>query len=234
MQPCPGSRSGATACVVIRPRRRLRPASSSRSRAAGARPTDEPSPTAYLARRSRARRSALDGARRSHGRRRCTATRRRPCASRPRPGRGARRRRVRRPGDRPAPASRSSSRRPTACRSCSRRRACVGAAHAGWRGSAQNVGGRGRRGARRVSGAAPVDARGVDRPVDRALLLRGRRRGRGAVRGRLRRARCCGGDASASICAAVNARQLAAAGVPRDAIAVHPACTKCGGEKFAS
>ena len=40
--------------------------------------------------------------------------------------------------------------------------------------------------------------------------------------------------ATASTCAPSTSPMLAAAGVPRDAIAVHPACTKCGGEGFSS
>ena len=43
----------------------------------------------------------------------------------------------------------------------------------------------------------------------------------------------CGGPFRLDL-PAVNRAQLEAAGVPRDAIAVHPACTKCGGEKYAS
>lgn len=34
--------------------------------------------------------------------------------------------------------------------------------------------------------------------------------------------------------AAVNRAELEARGVPRDAISIHPACTKCGGERYAS
>ena len=43
----------------------------------------------------------------------------------------------------------------------------------------------------------------------------------------------CGGGYRLDL-RAVNVAQLAAARVPKDAIAVHPACTKCGGDGFAS
>ena len=43
----------------------------------------------------------------------------------------------------------------------------------------------------------------------------------------------CGGHFHLNV-AGVNRAQLEAAGVPAGAISVHPACTKCGGEKFAS
>ena len=45
--------------------------------------------------------------------------------------------------------------------------------------------------------------------------------------------RGCGGAFMLDLKAA-NAAQLEAAGVPRAAIRVHPACTKGGGERFAS
>ena len=109
--------------------------------------------------------------------------------------------------------------------------AAVGAAHAGWRGSAKNV------------AAAAVKA------LD----------GLGAAPGTLRVwigpsiGPCCyevGGEVAAQFAGdfiragcgsgfrldlrAVNVAQLEAAGVPRAAISVHPACTKCGGETFSS
>ena len=43
----------------------------------------------------------------------------------------------------------------------------------------------------------------------------------------------CGGGYRLDL-RAVNVAQLEAAGVPRAAIAVHPSCTKCGGEVYAS
>ncbi len=45
--------------------------------------------------------------------------------------------------------------------------------------------------------------------------------------------RGCGGGFLLDLKAA-NVAQLEAAGVPRAAIHVHPACTKCGGDKYAS
>jgi copper oxidase (laccase) domain-containing protein len=44
---------------------------------------------------------------------------------------------------------------------------------------------------------------------------------------------CCGGGFLLDLRAA-NRAQLEAAGVPAENISVHPACTKCGGERFAS
>ncbi len=107
----------------------------------------------------------------------------------------------------------------------------VGAAHAGWRGSAKNV-----------AGAAVASLRelGADPAATRAWL--------GPSIGP-----CCyevGGDVAAQFAGdfvradcggafrldlrGINVAQLKAAGLPRAAIAVHPACTKCGGENFAS
>jgi len=43
----------------------------------------------------------------------------------------------------------------------------------------------------------------------------------------------CGGGHQLDL-RGVNVSQLEEAGVPRASIAVHPACTKCGGEKYAS
>ena len=107
----------------------------------------------------------------------------------------------------------------------------VGAAHAGWRGSAKNVAG---------AAAAALMKLGADPKRIRAWL--------GPSIGP-----CCyevGGEVAAQFAGdyvragcgggfrldlrAVNATQLVEAGIPREAIAVHPDCTKCGGEKFAS
>jgi YfiH family protein len=107
----------------------------------------------------------------------------------------------------------------------------VGAAHAGWRGSARNV-------AREAVRA--LEALGVEASTLRAWL--------GPAVGP-----CCyevsgevaaqfAGEFLRSDCGGrhrldlkrVNVAQLEEAGVPRGAIAVHPACTRCGGEKFAS
>jgi len=109
--------------------------------------------------------------------------------------------------------------------------AAVGAAHAGWRGTAKNVA---------AAAVAALKDLGAE-PRTLAAWL-------GPSIGP-----CCyevGGDVAAQFAGdfvragcgggfrldlrAVNVAQLVAAGVPRDAIAVHPACTKCGGEGFAS
>ncbi len=107
----------------------------------------------------------------------------------------------------------------------------VGAAHAGWRGSAQNVA---------ASAVAALRGLGAEPRTFSAWL--------GPSIGP-----CCyevGGEVAAQFAGdcvragcgggyrldlrAVNVAQLEAAGVPRAAISVHPSCTKCGGEGFAS
>lgn len=107
----------------------------------------------------------------------------------------------------------------------------IAAAHAGWRGSAVNV-----------AGAAVGALRELGRDPRDAWVWIGPSIGV-----------CCyqvGGDVSArfagdflrSPCGgrrfldlkALNRAQLVAAGVPPERIRVHPACTFCGGEKFAS
>jgi YfiH family protein len=107
----------------------------------------------------------------------------------------------------------------------------VAAAHAGWRGTAKNVAG---------EAVATLARLGADRLAMRAWL--------GPSIGP-----CCyevGGEVAAQFAgdfvragcgggyrldlAAVNVAQLAESGIPRGAIAAHPACTKCGGEGFAS
>jgi polyphenol oxidase len=107
----------------------------------------------------------------------------------------------------------------------------VAAAHAGWRGSVANVA----RSA--VAALAGLGARagGVEAWIGPSI------------------GPCCyevGGEVAAQFagafarrdCAgkfrldlkAVNVAQLEAAGVPRDRISVHPGCTKCGGDRYAS
>jgi len=107
----------------------------------------------------------------------------------------------------------------------------VAAAHAGWRGSARDAAGA----AVRALGEAGGDPSRAAAWIGPSIGL------------------CCyeiGGDVSArfagdfmrSPCggrrfldlAAVNRAQLVSAGVPADRISVHPSCTRCGGEKFAS
>jgi YfiH family protein len=107
----------------------------------------------------------------------------------------------------------------------------VGAAHAGWRGSARGMA---------TVVVASLRAFGVEPSTLRAWL--------GPSIGP-----CCyevGGEVAAQFAGdfvrrgcggafmldlkAVNAAQLEAAGVPRASIRIHPACTKCGGEAYAS
>lgn len=107
----------------------------------------------------------------------------------------------------------------------------VGTAHAGWRGSVKNVAG---------AAVAALGGLGAD-PASLRVWL-------GPSIGP-----CCyevGGEVAAQFpgdfvraggtggfrlnLAAVNIAQLARAGVPREAISVHPACTKCAGELYAS
>ena len=109
--------------------------------------------------------------------------------------------------------------------------AAVGAAHAGWRGSAKNVA----RQAVRALETLGAPARSLRAWIGPAI------------------GPCCyevGGDVAAQFAGAftrsdcggtfrldlksINVAQLEEAGVPRAAITVHPACTKCGGEKYAS
>ena len=106
----------------------------------------------------------------------------------------------------------------------------VGAAHAGWRGSAQNVA---------ASAVAAMIGLGARAGEMRAWLgpsigpccyeVGGEVAAQFA--GDFARA-ACGGGYRLDL-RGVNVAQLMAAGVPRDAIAVHPACTKCG-DGFAS
>jgi hypothetical protein len=107
----------------------------------------------------------------------------------------------------------------------------VGAAHAGWRGSAKGVVGSavaaiGRLGAPASSLSAwigpSIGACCYEVGGDVAAQFAGEFVRRG-----------CGGAFMLDLKAA-NAAQLEAAGVPRAAIRVHPACTKCGGERYAS
>jgi YfiH family protein len=107
----------------------------------------------------------------------------------------------------------------------------VAAAHAGWRGTAKNV------------AAAAVEALsglGATPGLARAWLgpsigpccyeVGGEVASRFA--GEFVRAGC-GGPYRLDL-AAVNVAQLEAAGIRRESIVVHPACTRCGGEAFAS
>ncbi|MGE5414424.1 MAG: peptidoglycan editing factor PgeF [Syntrophomonadaceae bacterium] len=110
-------------------------------------------------------------------------------------------------------------------------RRALGAAHAGWRGSARNVA---------AAAVSAVRALGEEPAALSAWI--------GPSIGP-----CCyevGGEVAAQFAGdsvragcgggfrldlrAVNVAQLTEAGVPRSAISVHPACTRCGGEAYAS
>ncbi len=107
----------------------------------------------------------------------------------------------------------------------------IATAHAGWRGTAKNAAG---------SAVAALRDLGADPRTVRAWL--------GPSIGP-----CCyevGGEVAAQFAGeflrascggrfylnlpAVNRAQLEAAGVPRENVSQHPACTRCGGEKYAS
>jgi hypothetical protein len=107
----------------------------------------------------------------------------------------------------------------------------VGAAHAGWRGSAQNVAASAVAALREL-GAAPRTLRAWLGPSIGPCCYEVGGEVAARFAGDFIRAGCSSGyrlDLRA-----VNVAQLEAAGVPRTAISVHPACTKCGGERFAS
>jgi YfiH family protein len=108
----------------------------------------------------------------------------------------------------------------------------VGAAHAGWRGSARNVAASAVA-ALRGLGSAPESLRAWLGPsIGPCCYEVG-----GEVAAQFARdfVRAGGGGGGFRLdLRGVNAAQLAEAGIPREAIAVHPACTKCGGDKFAS
>jgi YfiH family protein len=107
----------------------------------------------------------------------------------------------------------------------------VGVAHAGWRGSAANVAAAAV-GALTNLGSFPFDVRAWIGPSIRACCYE--------IGGEV--AAQFAGDSVRASCdgkffldlASVNAAQLEAAGVPPESIAIHPSCTKCGGERFAS
>jgi YfiH family protein len=107
----------------------------------------------------------------------------------------------------------------------------VAAAHAGWRGSARNVAGVAIAALREL-GAAPEKVHAWLGPSIGPCCYEVGGEVAAQFAGDFVRAGCGGGfrlDLRG-----VNVSQLEAAGIPRTAISVHPACTKCGGEGFAS
>ena len=107
----------------------------------------------------------------------------------------------------------------------------VGAAHAGWRGSARNVAGAAVAALERL-GAAPASLSAWLGPSIGPCCYEVGGEVAAQFAGDFVRAGC--GSGFRLDLRAVNVAQLAAAGVPRASIAVYPACTKCGGEQFAS
>jgi len=107
----------------------------------------------------------------------------------------------------------------------------VGAAHAGWRGSARNVAASAVDALREL-GAEPASLRAWLGPSIGSCCYEVGGEVAAQFAGDFVRSNCGGGfrlDLRG-----VNVAQLVEAGVPREAIAVHPGCTKCGGEPFAS
>ena len=107
----------------------------------------------------------------------------------------------------------------------------VGAAHSGWRGSARNVA---REAVRELEalGVKPSSLRVWLGPAVGACCYEVSGEVAAQFAGEFLRSEC-GGRHRLDL-KRVNVAQLEEAGVPRDAISVHPACTKCGGDKFAS
>jgi YfiH family protein len=107
----------------------------------------------------------------------------------------------------------------------------VAAAHAGWRGTAENVA---RAAVEALSklGVAAGDARAWLGPSIGPCCYEVGGEVAARFAGEFVRAGC-GGRYRLNL-AAVNVAQLEAAGVRRESIAVHPACTRCGGDDFAS
>jgi len=107
----------------------------------------------------------------------------------------------------------------------------IGAAHAGWRGSAKNTAGAAVR-ALEALGASPATLKAWIGPAIGACCYEVGGDVAAQFAGDFVR-RGCGGGFMLELRAA-NVAQLEAAGIPRESIRVHPACTKCGGEKYAS
>ncbi len=107
----------------------------------------------------------------------------------------------------------------------------VGAAHAGWRGSARNVAGVAVAALREI-GASPESLQAWLGPSIGPCCYEVGGEVAAQFAGDFVREGCGGGfrlDLRG-----VNVAQLEAAGLPRSSISVHPACTRCGGERLAS
>ena len=107
----------------------------------------------------------------------------------------------------------------------------IGAVHAGWRGSAKNVAREAVR-ALEVLGARPSTLRAWIGPAIGSCCYEVGGEVAAQFAGEFLRSGCGGGHRLDL--KGVNVAQLEEVGVPRASIAVHSACTKCGGEKFAS
>ena len=107
----------------------------------------------------------------------------------------------------------------------------VGLAHAGWRGSARNAAGAAVEELSRL-GVSPPEMRAWLGPSIGPCCYEVGGEVAAQFAGEFAR-RSCNGRFTLDL-AAVNRAQLEAAGVPPDNITAHPACTRCGGEKFAS
>jgi YfiH family protein len=107
----------------------------------------------------------------------------------------------------------------------------IGVAHAGWRGSAKNAAGAAVEALVKL-GCFPFDIRAWLGPSIRSCCYEVGGEVAAQFAGETVR-QSCEGKFRLDL-AGVNAAQLTAAGVPPDSISIHPSCTKCGGEKFAS
>jgi hypothetical protein len=109
--------------------------------------------------------------------------------------------------------------------------AAVAVAHAGWRGSAKNAAGAAVKELSRL-GVSPSRMRAWLGPSIGPCCYEVGGEVAAQFAGEFAR-RSCGGRYTLDLPAA-NRAQLETAGVPTENIAVHPACTRCGGERFAS
>ncbi|HEY7114061.1 MAG TPA: polyphenol oxidase family protein [Thermoanaerobaculia bacterium] len=109
--------------------------------------------------------------------------------------------------------------------------AAIATAHAGWRGTAKNAVGAAVA-ALRGLGADPASLRAWLGPSIGACCYEVGGEVAAQFAGEFLRA-SCGGRFRLDL-PAVNRAQLEAAGVPRENVSRHPACTLCGGEKYAS